>query len=415
MIATRKVVLSALLCVVALATSAGAAQATTVPASAAHQFFSPQASGAALYWFERGGFEYNPRRSTSPPGVAFGVPTTAEFITDSWLPGAIYSRPQPGGKVSKVFKAPRNQRINGFKARAGRIVIGLEATNDFDDHPIPTEIAELKPNSAGGWDKITLMAKTDVPTGGDCGSWVKLFNVDADGNVVVNVGQIEGLNGKCELMRLRSTLVEIAPSGAQRSLLERVSGWGDEDDSFVLPAVRSGAGDWYLSAEPGLYDTGDVSMKNIETGKSFLFPQINREFFSADVSATGAALITNPRSTIDHTLLFPDPTQLNRAVHLGRRGSITWFHLCENKIVEFSRKRAGRRHRGGRRWNVFVRDAEGNNAVALDVHLPRGTQFETCTKDVAFLHQRLRKGRARQFSIGLTPVAGPSGATGPTH
>ena len=95
------------------------------------------------------------------------------------------------------------------------------------------------------------------------------------------------------------------------------------------------------------YETRQLGVENIETGEMFDYPKVEREFYSHELNAAGASLTMNPFISVDRTLLFPDPKHLDKAVHLGRRGSITWFHMCSDKIIEFARRRATKKRAGG--------------------------------------------------------------------
>ena len=393
--AVRPLVTMTILAVALAAT--GSASAATIPAADALQFYSVQPDGGQVLWFQRA-----PAKS---PSKASPIPDWYYGQSGDW-PGELFARPFGGTSVVQIYHPPTSRRIAGFKARAGRVVVGLDSMRSD-----ATEIDELVPGESG-WSALPLAVGTASSDDGNCGSRVSLANVNLSGEVIVDERTIQGANGGCKIVRANSRLIAFAKDGSQRTVMTRTSGWAFDAESATFDDLRAGPGDWYLRRELSYYSSGKIGLMNIETGETFDYPDVTRDFDKVELNGSGASLAINPWNTKDHTLLFPDPRELDRAVHLGRRSSITWFHLCGEQIIEIARRRATAKHSGGNAWNIWLRYTHGQVQRRLQTRLARGTMFESCDGELALFHHYLRDGRARQFSIPLNPA--PAGSTGAT-
>lgn len=391
-----------------LATEASAA---TIPAKYARQLYSVQSQGDTIFWFQRVALKVSKAERKFLEGIPVEYRNQYSYYSDSSGPGAILARQFNSSLVKPIYQPPPGQRIAGFKIRAGRIIVGLSARDDRNVKP--TEVVELKQDGTA-WTTTSLITRPGVVPGA-CGSVVSLLNVNDRGEVIVDDVSYESRGADCQLVRAISKLVAIAPDGTQREITSRISGWASDKDEISFDRLHGGPGDWYSVQQYTEWDdTGKLALENIETGEQFNYPQLDRDFYNYDLNAAGASLTMDPYSRRDRTLLFNDPRHLDKVIHLGRRNAITWFHLCEDKVIEIGRRRATQKRPAGKSWNVWTRDTNGEVQRKLDVRIARGTVFEACNGDFAFFHRYLRNQRVRQFAVPLNPAPGPTGTTGVT-
>jgi hypothetical protein len=373
----RLIVFAVVLSMASTALAAATAGAAIVP-RALTALQSVQFDADAIYWFKRG-------------------------PADDYR-GSVVRRAFGGAKPEVIYTPGRNESINGFKVRDGVIAIGL-ATQDERARATSSEVGVLR-ESSGKWEFTQFAAGSEAAVGGACGTRVGLVGSGADGRLLIEDRSYAGANGACDLVRATSSFRWRAAPDEGAEAYGHVSGWALSRTDTAVEYVAPGQGDWAFTrtAGGGYYDDEDnvrAGLRNLRTGElsEFTFaPQIGRRI---ELSADGRLLLNDPAQEDRGSRIFTDPHNLNAVVTLRRKGSLSWFHLCGDSILEISRRERTRRHRSGSQWNLYLRDLDGNVVRRVKQRLDRGTDFEACNGDNAYFHHFMHDGRARQFNVGL--------------
>lgn len=367
----------------------GGASAAILSDTESYGLRSAQLDGGAVYWR---GYDDN---------FFYGVGGETRILR----------RELASPKVETVFAPEGDEAITAFNAVAGRLVVGLH--NGRDDS---SQIVEVKRTDAGP--AITVLAQRSGDYSGlVCSSRVRLVTVTAQSEVIVEEVRRMSRDGNCArglLKRTESKLFAIAPDLSERTIAETKAGWDTGNSDSTIGRLVAGSGDWLIHrpAESGYGDTSSTpgGMRNLITGQ---YVEMN-----APIGAGARVWVSNGGRTLinergNSSVLRDDPLQPDSARRMQRARATRWLHFCGDKLLEISRRgndsNRGRsrkfRRAQGSRWNLYILNLDGVRERRLPQRLRRGTGFGTCNADTAVFHKAQRRGRARQFTVPLTPPA----------
>lgn len=374
--------LSAAAVLAALAVLAPAGNGATLSREQASQIFSTGISGNSIYWFQRE--VRKPRQRGSRRNYS----------------GRVLTRALGSGKVKVAYQPPAGTEILGFNARGGRVAVGLRSTRSENGR---SAVYELTPGPTGLVPKL-IAERLGATSGGSCGQKVLLTNIDQLGRMVIEDVSYGGAQGKCTIIRRIGQFKRIDIDGTTTNLSSRDYGWMNFSRRDEVPDLQTGPGDWVVSVDGSfsLFEGMD-SYANLDSGKRVHLTASEDspesiEFGATDVSLVNYGYDGSRRPTfriVESPADFGIPTPLRRA------GSISWFHICGAQILELSRRKSTRRRPAGSRWNLYLRDINGNVTRRLKDRVVRASAFDACDANVAVFHTWFRDGKARQLTVPL--------------
>lgn len=375
----------------------GTASAAVLAPEFAYGLGSAQLDGGAVYWVQHPfvGYSYAIPLNGSPGASGDNRDTTR-----------ILRRDLGAATPETVFEADPDESVTAFNAANGRIAVGT-----FNQRDGSSRIFEIKRDAAGVATSI-LTQRDGRVSGLTCFSRVRLISINSQSEVIVEELRAMSRDGNCApgtLRRLESAISAIAPDGSTRILLERKAGWSTGDSDTSLGRLTWGSGDWTAltaSENNDSFIIGSAGMLNLETGQ-FSEVQMPATFSQGlEVSSGGRTLINKSG---EKTFLRPDPVRPDFMRILKRPRATRWMHFCGDKILEISRRGVPwawpRSTRRAGYWNLYVLNADGIRERRLTQRLRRGTNFGTCNAETAIFHFYLRNGKARQFTVPLSPPA----------
>lgn len=370
-----------LLALLAVPTSA---QAVTIEAHHSLGIGSTQIDGGAAYWAQTESFEYGDLQRTPK----------------------VLRRELSSGEVEVVYEVGDSERLSALNAAHGRVIVGVR--NIRDDS---SSVLEIVRDTAGVSTKV-IASRNGRYSGLTCESRVRPVGVNAQNEILIEEINRMSRDGNCSLgliKRLVSTISAIAPDGGTRMIIERKSGWFISESDGLLGSPRWGGGDW-LALAAGSEDDAIISGGNIDLATGALirsqFPIFDARH--TEISLDGRSLTNEAGRS---STLAVNPRNPEQSQQFPARKSVRWMHFCGDKVLEVSRARGRRlkggrgRSRGGKRWNIYIRNLDGVRERRLSQTLARGTDFDGCNGETALFHKRLRRGKARQFAVPLAPPA----------
>lgn len=376
------VVLSAAAALIALAVLAPAGSAATLSREQASQIYSTGVSNGSIYWFQR------EVRSSGRRGSRRNYN------------GRILSRTLGSGKVKVAYAPPAGTQILGFNARGGRLAVGLSSTRSEKGR---SAVYELTPETTGLVPKL-IAERLGATAADTCGQKVLLTNIDHLGRMVIEDVSYSGAQGKCNIVRRIGQFKRINADGTTTDLKSRDYGWANFNRRDEVPDLQTGPGDWVVAVGSAFsIFEGMDSYANLESGKRVHLPQSEESPETIEFSATDVSLVnfSYEYSTRPDFKIVQSPADFGVPIPLKRAGSVSWFHICGGQLLEISRRKATRRKAAGSRWNLYLRDMNGNVTRRLKERVTRASAFDACDAKVAVFHTRYRRGKARQFTVPL--------------
>lgn len=367
---------------IVLAILAAPSQGASLSKTAAFQIFSTGIAGDTIYWFQR------------------DVPTRRNFRSRRAVGGRVMSRKLGSEKVTVAYKPPAGMFIRGFNVRGGRIAVGLTSIRSEKGR---SAVYELTPGPTELVPKL-IAERFGTTTGAACGQRIFLTNIDHLGRLVLEDVSYAGVQGKCVIVRRIGQFKRFDVDGATTDLSLRDYGWTEFDRRDEVPDLLTGPGDW-VDLDDLAYGFLDASKSylNLQSGKRFALPTSTGspnsiEFSTSDTSLANFGSQFGGRPSFR---ILRSPTDFEGAIPLKRAGSISWFHVCGAQLLEISRRKATRRKPAGSRWNLYLRDMNGNVTRRLKERVVRASAFDACDAKLAVFHTERRRGTARQFTVPL--------------
>ncbi len=369
---------SAVLAALALAASAGA---VNLPPSQS-QITSASIQDGRILWFQR-----NDRVSHKKRGgrlIKRGV-------------GAIYARALDSKQATRVYMPPPGNRIVSFKARSGRIVLGL-ATIAKDDRG-PSSIVELTASQEPNWSARTLATESDPIDGVNCGSRVHLVDVRSDGKVLAERSRLEARGDNCLLVRQHSSLISLDADATEAPIGVRTSGWASERKWNLLPSLIPIATDALLQLQDSsngmryptsLWTPADDALRSVPgtTIGATLIEPLGSDALLLRAWSFSAEVLAPASDPMKVTALANEESVRN-----------SWYRACGNRLLEIHRRYGYRP--GIPKWKLTLRKPDGEAIRTLKQKLPAGAAFDACDQSTAVFHRPRHDGGIRQWAVSL--------------
>ncbi len=311
--------------------------------------------------------------------------------------GAIYARALDSKRAARVYMPPPGNRIVSFKARAGRIVLGLATI--AKDNRGPSSIVELTPSQEPTWSARTLATDADPIDGVDCGSRVHLVDVRSDGKVLAERSRLEARGDSCLLVRQHSALISLDADATEALVGERASGWASERKWNLLPSLIPIATDALMQLQDSvngmryptaLWMPADDKLRSVPgtTIGANLIERLGDESLLLRAWSFSAEVLAPASEPMKLTALANEESWRN-----------SWYRACGNRLLEIHRRYGYRP--GIPKWQLTLRTPDGEAIRTLKQKIPAGAAFDACNQSTVVFHRPRHDGGIRQWAVSL--------------
>lgn len=328
--------------------------------------------------------------------VIFNGATTQQATDDLaayWVymgsSGAIVRRYElASGAVTDIFAVPNGYDVDELRVGGGRLAVALRASANDE-----FGAAKLVVLPAAGGPATELIAVSSADGVATCVGRLELSGMLSDGTVIA--GELSGTSfpgGRCGAARYAARLRAFPPNNESFNFIAASSGWiglaedSDDVERFVGEIIPwSMDGEWAAYVDSLEFERRIV-LRNVLTGAVVgVAGDVGIESFR--IWPGGRAFVGyDYRNNESTPRVIPDLARPKKVKNLRRKGGVSEFLPCGDRIVElFTRRRA----RGGRakRARVILRDQLGKTVKSLAHMVPRDAWPVTCNASTLIMQK----------------------------